>query len=298
MLLCFFRTVLLSFVCLIFCQAHTTTSSHSDDSHNSSIQVSNIKTLIQLVEKGLISEVLPLYADSVSYTFSDGSSFTGNKIEWVSFLQKWRSTKDTLIPNICSIIVSNDSISTFIEVQHSWISSSKGFYDTILRTSVFRFKNNNIQSVSQYDRGFFSSYQQVQCSQPIIYADTFVDERIHNIITQLLIAENTSSWSKNKNLFNEQSLSVYHSNNNIHTGNTATILEALDSSSKVFHSINSISNCYNTYSINNSIYISLYGSRSTTDLSMKQQKNAFHRIIALDSNNKIRYILAKAQKDK
>jgi hypothetical protein len=298
MFFCCFRNLLISLICIINCYAYTTTSSYSDDIHNSSIQVSNINMLIQYVGKGSISEVLPLYADSVSYTFSNGSSFNGNKYEWISFLQKWRSSKDTLIPNICSMIVSKDSVSEFIEVQHSWISSSQGKHDSIIRTSVFRFNDNKIQRVSQFDRPFFSSYEQLHCSKPIIYADRHVDETIHNIITQLLICENTASWTKNKNLFNENSLSVYHSNNNMNTGNTKTVLEALDISSKSFSSINSLSSNYYTYSINNSTYISLYGSRSTIDVSMKMQKTLFHRIIALDSNNSIVYILAKAQKDK
>ncbi len=298
MFLCCFRNLLISLICIINCYAYTTTSSYSDDIHNSSIQVSNINMLIQYVGKGLISDILPLYADSVLYTFSDGSSFKGNKYEWISFLQKWRSSKDTLIPNICSMIVSKDSLSEFVEVQHSWISSSQGKHDSIIRTSVFRFNNNSIQSVSQFDRPFFSSYETLQCSNSIIYADSSVNDLIHNILTQLLTCENTSSWTKNKHLFNDKSLSVYHSNNSIHAGKTETVLDALDASSRGFTSINSVMSHYYTYSINNSIYISLYGSRSTMDVSMKMQKNLFHRIIALDSNNSIVYILAKAQKDK
>ena len=113
-----------------------------------------------------------------------------------------------------------------------------------------------------------------------------------------MTCENTSSWTKNKHLFNDKSLSVYHSNNSIHAGKTETVLDALDASSKGFTSINSVMSNYYTYSINNSIYISLYGSRSTIDISMKMQKNLFHRIIALDSNKSIVYILAKSQKDK
>ena len=294
----FFRIISFSCFAMINCHAYTNTSSNSDDIHNSSIQVSIIKKLIQYVGQGNISDILPLYTDSVSYTFSNGSSFHGNKFEWIEFLQKWRSSKDTLIPNICSMIVSKDSLSDFIEVHHSWISSETGIFDTIIRTSVFRFNNNTIQSVSQFDRQYFSSYETLQCSNSIIYADSTVNDLIHNILTQLLACENTSSWTKNKHLFNEKSLSVYHSNNNIHTGNTETVLDALDASSKGFTSINSVMSHYYTYSINNSIYISLYGSRSSIDVSMKMQKNSFHRMIALDSNYNIRFILAKAQKDK
>ena len=283
---------------MINCHAYTNTSSNSDDIHNSSIQVSIIKKLIQYVGQGNISDILPLYTDSVSYTFSNGSSFHGNTFEWIQFLQKWRSSKDTLIPNICSMIVSKDSLSEFIEVHHSWVSSEAGIFDTIIRTSVFRFNNNSIQSVSQFDRPFFSSYETLQCSNSIIYADSSINDLIHNILTQLLACENTSSWTKNKHLFNDKSLSVYHSNNSIHAGKTETVLDALDASSKGFTSINSVMSNYYTYSINNSIYISLYGSRSTIDISMKMQKNLFHRIIALDSNKSIVYILAKSQKDK
>ena len=283
---------------MINCYAYTSTSSNSEDIQHSSIQVSIIKKLIQYVGQGNISDILPLYTDSVSYTFSNGSSFHGNKFEWIEFLQKWRSSKSTLIPNICSMIVSKDSLSDFVEVHHSWISSEAGIFDTTIRTSVFRFNDNKIQSVSQFDRPFFSSYEQLHCSKPFIHADRHVDETIHNILTQLLVCENTASWKKNKHLFNEKSLSVYHSNNIIHTGNTNTVLDALDTSSKNFTSINSVMSNYFTYSIDNTTYISLYGSRTTIDVSMKLQKNYFHRIIALDANKNIVYILAKAQKDK
>ena len=73
---------------MINCHAYTNTSSNSDAIHNSSIQVSIIKKLIQYVGQGNISDILPLYTDSVSYTFSNGSSFHGNKFEWIEFLQK------------------------------------------------------------------------------------------------------------------------------------------------------------------------------------------------------------------
>lgn len=54
---------------MINCYAYTNTSSNSDDIHNSSIHVSIIKKLIKYVGQGNISDVLPLYTDSVSYTF-------------------------------------------------------------------------------------------------------------------------------------------------------------------------------------------------------------------------------------
>lgn len=293
------RTLLFSYVFIINCYAYSTVLSNSDDTKNFTIQVSQIRTLIQQVSKNNIPDVISLYADSVSYTFSDGSTFYGNTYEWISFLQSWRSSKDTLIPHICTMIVSKDTMSTYIELHHSWISSTKGIYDTIIRTSVFRFNNNNkIQSVSQFDRSYFTSYDQLQCSNSIVYADSFVQDTIHSIIKQLLLCENTSSWYKNKYLFNPFSLSVFHSNNNINSGNTSNVLELLDESSKVFQSINSMSSHYYTYSINKVRYISLYGNRFTVNTSLKEQKNRFHRIIALDTNNTILYILAKAQKDK